>query len=136
MMNDTASCMRKWLVILLAFFATSVATTKWSISLADDRKLARTWVQIDEESNGKRLVFRPLEYPIPPRRGGRAQLALGQGGMAQKSGAGFDDRIVSQGIGDWSVGEGGNVLELSLPGWEGNYEVKELGKDILVLQKR
>jgi hypothetical protein len=102
--------------------------------MADPRQLAREWVEVGEESEGKRIVLRPSSYSIPPSRGGRRHLELGPSGQGRALGLGATDRLEAKGSGGWSLE--GDTLQLELTGWEGTYDIEQLGDEILVLRRR
>lgn len=99
----------------------------------DNTKLiSREWVEIQEESSGARIVFRPIDYPIPPARG-RRHLNLEESGVADAKVPGPTDKLIGK-SGKWSLE--GRHLHLEAPGWEGEYEVEVLQEDLLVLRKK
>lgn len=102
--------------------------------MTDPKQLAREWVEVREESEGERIVLRPSDYPVPPSRGGRRHLELGLSGQGRALGLGATDKLEAKGSGDWSLE--GEALQLRLKGWEGTYDIEELGNDILVLRRR
>jgi hypothetical protein len=102
--------------------------------MADPRQLAREWVEVREESEGERIVLRPSNYPVAPSRGGRRHLELSPSGQGRALGLGATDRLEVKGSGGWSLE--GEALQLKLKGWEGTYDIEELGDDILVLRRR
>ena len=100
--------------------------------MVDAGRIARHWVEIREESQGDRLVFRPFEAPIPPARG-RRSLVLKPGHAAESRSPGPTDRAVGAG-GEWEIE--GDTLTVTAPGWEGRYRIEELSDDRLVLAKQ
>jgi len=100
--------------------------------MADIKSISREWVEIQEESNGGRIVFRPIDYPIPPARG-RRHLNLEAGGVADAKVPGPTDKLIGKG-GKWSLE--GRRLHLEAHDWEGEYDVEDLQKDLLILQKK
>ncbi|WP_135501368.1 hypothetical protein [Roseovarius aestuariivivens] len=102
--------------------------------MADQTMLAREWVEVQEESSGDRLVLRPLDYPVAPTRGGRRHLDLSTSGAASNLAQGATDEISMVSEGGWSLQE--DILRLDLEGWNGTYEVEEIGDKILVLRRR
>ena len=102
--------------------------------MADPRQLARKWVEVREESGDDRIVLRPSDYPVSASRGGRRHLELSPKGRVQALGLGATDRLEATGSGGWSLE--GEALQLKLKGWEGTYDIEELGDDILVLRRR
>lgn len=102
--------------------------------MADPDELARDWVEVSEEGDGGRVVLRPQDYPIPPSRGPRRHLRLAPSGSVQSLAADARDALETKGQGHWSLN--GKTLRLDLGGWEGDYEIEELGTDILILRRR
>lgn len=102
--------------------------------MADDAKLNRDWVELREESAGGTMVFRPSDAVLPPSRMPRRRLDLAGSGEACSKVQGPADAIVSESTGSWS--REGSTLHVALPGWEGNYDIRELTDDRLVLKKR
>ncbi len=96
--------------------------------------LTRVWVEVAEEGDAERIVLRPVDYPMPPSRGGRRRLDLSEAGQAESLGYGATDRVEAKASGRWSC-EGDN-LQVDLPGWRGNYLVEEVGRKILILHRR
>ncbi|MFZ1426918.1 MAG: hypothetical protein WAS21_09140 [Geminicoccaceae bacterium] len=103
-------------------------------TMAEDSRLARDWVEVREEADGDRLVFRPAGYPVPPTRGGRQHLQLAPSGEIRSLAQGPADAMETKGSGSWS--RDGDVLRLKLKGWEGEYVIEELGNDRLELRRR
>ena len=103
-------------------------------TMAEDSRLAREWVEVREEADGDRLVFRPAGYPVPPTRGGRRHLQLAPSGEVRSLAQGPADAMKTKGSGSWS--RDGDVLRLDLKGWEGDYVIEELGNDRLELRRR
>ncbi|HID49085.1 MAG TPA: hypothetical protein EYP40_05650 [Chromatiales bacterium] len=101
--------------------------------MTDDPILARRWIEIREESKDDILVFRPEDYPVPPARG-RRHLELSAEGQGRALGEGSTDRLETTSEGDWTTD--GRTLRLSIPGWEGEYEILDLRDTILSLRKR
>lgn len=95
--------------------------------------LTREWVEIVEDSTEETWVFRPLDYPMPPSRGGRRRLELQSSGDAVAKSTGRADAMEISGRGTWSCDNGSLLLDL--PGWSARYEIKELKNDLLVIKK-
>ena len=102
--------------------------------MAMNDKLARDWVEVREESDGGRIVLRPLGYAVPPSRDGRRRLALAPTGQARSLAAGPTDALEEKSGGGWS--REGDVLRLDLEDWRGDYVIERNDDDILVLRPR
>ena len=98
--------------------------------------LAGVWIEIREDSTDDKVVFRPVDFPIPPSRGGRRQLDLDASGTAKQFQAGPADKPEQAGNGSWSLQDDARTLNISLPGWEGVYDVEEATEDMLVLRRK
>jgi hypothetical protein len=90
--------------------------------MTDIKFISREWVEIKEESSGARIVFRPIDFPIPPARG-RRHLNLEADGVADAKDPGPTDKLIGKG-GKWSLKD--RRLHLEAPGWEGEYDVEDL----------
>ena len=101
--------------------------------MADRKALCRDWVEMREESSGNRLVLRPAGDVLPPSRQPRRRLELAASGAAMGKGQGPTDAPVPESAGSWS--SEGETLHVILPGWDGNYDIRELTDDRLVLEK-
>ena len=101
--------------------------------MADRKALCRDWVEIREESTGDRLVLRPAGDVLPPSRQPRRRLELAASGEAMGKGQGPTDAPAPESAGSWSCE--GDTLHVAMPGWEGNYDIRELTDDRLVLEK-
>jgi len=117
---------------LTGFGFSGLQMNKIGTNMIDEIQIARTWVEIREDSIDDRLVFRPSDYPIPPARG-RRQLELSRSGQGQALDAGASDKLETVGLGEWKID--GQTLILNIRGWEGAYEIEDLQADILILQK-
>ncbi len=102
--------------------------------MADEGQLARSWVEVAEESDSERTVFRPMDYPVPPTRGGRRRLDLSTDHKSTELGAGPTDAYESKSTGTWT--HRGSELHLDLTSWRGTYVIEELSDEILVLRRR
>jgi hypothetical protein len=103
-------------------------------AMAGPKMIAREWVEVQEESSGNRIILRPMDYPVAPTRGGRRHLDLSQGGAARNLAQGPSDALSMVSKGGWSLQD--NTLQLDLEGWNGAYEIQEIGDQILVLHRR
>ena len=92
--------------------------------MADTTKLAREWVEVQEECTTDRLVLRPSDYPVAPTRGGRRHLDLSKDGGARDMAQGSSDALGTVGQGGWSMR--GDNLRIDLKGWSGTYEIEEV----------
>lgn len=106
--------------------------------MTDGNRIAREWVEIREESKDSSFIFRPIDYPIPPARGRRHLKLIQQGkqkaeGVGEGLESGPTDKMEAASIGSWKVNK--KILYVSIPGWEGKYQIEELQDDILVLHK-
>lgn len=106
---------------------------KIKITMKDENIISREWVEIREDSKGDTLVFRPVDYPIPPARG-RRHLKLTQEGKGKWLDEGPTDKLETVSEGNWKVDS--NKLILNIPGWGKEYDIEELQKNIMVLHKR
>lgn len=102
--------------------------------MADREMLARDWVEVSEEGDGSRIVLRPAGYAIKPSRGGRRHLRLSPSGGVRSLAQGPGDALETKGSGGWSLKD--ETLSLDLGGWQGDYQIEQLGDDILVLRRR
>lgn len=96
--------------------------------------LARQWAEIHEEKRPGYLVWREVSVPMPPTRKPRRRLCLHADGHAELLVGSPTDSLQREAEGCWSCG--GRVLHLTLPGWEGDYEIETLALDTLVLCRR
>jgi len=101
--------------------------------MSDANSITREWVEIQEEGKDGLIILRPLDYPVPPVRQGRRHLDLGKGGVMDAKKQGPTDKLESSG-GEWSIE--GKHIHLKAPGWEGDYDIEDLKRDILILRKR
>lgn len=102
--------------------------------MTDDQSINGEWVEIAEKSSGDTIVFRRSGPDIPPARGGRRQLHLRSKGEAETEAPGPTDRSEMAGTGTWS--RDGSILHIGVPGWEGDYEIKTMQDDQLILRRR
>lgn len=103
------------------------------MAMTDEKKIAREWVEIREDSKDGSLVFRPIDYPVAPARG-RRHLQLLQAGEGSALEPGPTDRLQSSDKGNWSIDK--QILRMNISGWEGDYNIEELQDNILILRKR
>lgn len=101
--------------------------------MVDRKALCRDWVEIREEGAGDRLVLRPADDNLPPSRQPRRRLELAASGAAATKAQGPTDAPMTESAGSWSYE--GDRLHVALPEWEGNYDIRELTDDRLVLEK-
>lgn len=101
--------------------------------MIDRAALCRDWVEIREEGDGARMVLRPAGDILPPSRQPRRRLELAGSGAAIGKARGAGDATMPESAGAWSCE--GERLHVALPGWEGNYHIRELTDDRLVLKK-
>lgn len=95
----------------------------------DSGKICGHWVEVQEESGGGHIVFRPFDSPLPPARG-RRSLVLEADDVAEAHAPGPADRSIRT-PGSWSLD--GDRLTISAGGWSGKYRVEDLSEDKLVL---
>ncbi len=101
--------------------------------MVDRKALCRDWVVMREESTGDRLVLRPADDILPPSRQPRRRLELAGSGAAMTRARGPADATMPESTGSWSFE--GDRLHVALPEWQGNYDIRELTDDRLVLEK-
>ena len=87
----------------------------------------------EKAGEGQLVLLRP-DAGVPPSRGSRRHLELADQGHASALGQGATDRLESVGGGGWALEDG--TLTLTLPGWEGTYEVEAMDDRKLILRRR
>ena len=102
--------------------------------MGDDIDISGEWVEVVEQAGKGQLVLLRPDAGVPPSRGGRRHLALADQGRADALGQGATDRLESVGGGGWAVD--GGTLTLTLPGWEGTYDIEAIGDCRLILRRR
>ena len=102
--------------------------------MGDETDISGDWVEVVEEAGKGRLVLLRPDAGVPPSRGGRRHLELADQGRADAFGQGATDRLESVGGGGWAVDDG--KLTLTLPGWEGTYDIEAIDDRKLVLRRR
>jgi hypothetical protein len=100
--------------------------------MTEQEKLARTWVEVREESEPGRIVLRPVDYNLPPARG-RRWLDLSEPTRALAKSPGPADKMEGK-SGTWSVSD--QELSITAPGWTGTYHIEEVGENLLVLRPK
>lgn len=131
----TAGDVQAWVIAaIMGLAAASSGAETEGGDMADLKQLERAWVEVAEEGGDERIVLRPLDYPVPPSRGGRRRLDLSASGKAERRGYGPTDGYEVKGTGSWTVED--DTLRLELENWDGTYLIEELGDEILVLRRR
>lgn len=102
--------------------------------MGDEIEISGEWVEIVEEAGDGQLVLLRPDAGVPPSRGGRRHLELADQGRASALGQGATDRLESVGGGGWAIENG--TLTLTLPGWEGTYDIVAIDDRRLVLRRR
>ena len=102
--------------------------------MADQHDVSGEWVEIAEEGSDDRIVLQRQGPDIPPSRGGRRHLHLQYHGEAGAEAPGPTDKSESSGTGGWS--REGNILQIRVPGWEGDYEIEDAQDTKLILRRR
>ena len=102
--------------------------------MSDENRISGEWVEVSEQAAEGQLVLLRPDAGVPPSRGSRRHLILADQGRANALGQGATDRLESVGGGGWAYEAG--ALTLSLPGWEGKYDIVTLDDRKLVLRRR
>ncbi|MFV8053247.1 hypothetical protein [Mycobacterium sp. 48b] len=91
--------------------------------MIDETQVVGSWTHSHEEDRGATQTFRPADQPLPPSRG-RTTFTLLPDHSAVVGTPGPDDRGARQ-AGTWSVEHrpAGDVLAISLPGWNETFEI-------------
>ncbi|MBN8412737.1 hypothetical protein LCL99_07035 [Halomonas denitrificans] len=97
--------------------------------------LCGDWVEVKEEGvNGCMILRHPDSPAIAPSRMPRRRLCLHPDGSAECYGGSASDRPCRDATGHWQ--QQGQKLQLTLPGWEGDYDIDAVEEDILIITKR
>ncbi len=91
------------------------------------------WVEIAEKCEGGTIVFYRNGPNVPPARS-RRQLHLKAQSQAHTEAPGPTDKSEKSGTGGWI--RDGDILHIQVPGWEGEYDIKEVQDDTLILHRR
>lgn len=102
--------------------------------MGDETNIAGQWVEVAEEAEEGQFVLLRPDAGVPPSRGSRRHLELADQGRASAMGQGAADRLESVGGGGWALEDG--TLTLTLPGWEGTYDVETIDEGRLILRRR
>ena len=102
--------------------------------MGEEKSISGEWVEVAEKSGDGLLVLLRPDAGVPPSRASRRHLDLAGQGRASALGQGATDRLESVGGGGWVLENG--VLTLTLPGWEGTYEIETMDDSRLVLRRR
>ncbi|SNR50409.1 lipocalin family protein [Puniceibacterium sediminis] len=97
-------------------------------------QLLGTWVVVRERRADDTLAFIRPDAELSPTRGGRKNMIILPDGGLDKMSRGPTDRLEKTDSGSWSLN--GNTLQLSIPGWEGTYDINTLSETELILGRR
>jgi hypothetical protein len=103
------------------------------MSTDEAAELAGNWVHSFEEDGADTLVFRRADFPFPPARRPRRELALAPGGRLRAARPGPTDRR-EWASGSWVVDD--RRLTLDAPGHGDAFDIVALGPDRLEIRRR
>ncbi|KJZ17261.1 MULTISPECIES: hypothetical protein [Halomonas] len=98
------------------------------------KDLCGDWIEMREEGIGDCTVLRHPDSPaVTPSRMPRRRLCLHQDGAVELHTGDAADRLACDARGQWR--RDGDQLHLTLPGWDGDYDIDALEDDLLIITR-